>query len=448
MAAPHKLATKTETLAGSGTVPGWLGVSDKPPASFGQGEDGVSWKLPISCQTGNGHAVVGLPISRQADVHGFPDRPSASPQSSEKGVSGERTISLGNEAIRELNRESTLFAPSESGGLIVLLIKDDPILTFRLLIGSALTWPDGIGYTLFYATPLIFTGLAVAVAFRCGLLNIGAEGQLYVAAFMTALVGIKFAGLSSWLLVPFCCVVAIASGAVWGAIPGILKAKFGSHEVINTIMMNFIAIALASWYTQAHLKMAGDPLLETVPVGDNAQIARLGKFIPSLPDRIPLNLAFIMALVACVLVYIFLWRTKWGYEIRATGANPLAAEYGGISVKKQIILAMAVSGGLAGMVGINEVMGYRYRYYQGFSPSYGFTGIAVALLGRNHPFGVLLAALLFGALSRGGLFVDIFTENVSKDLVLVLQALVILLVAAEPFKATFKKFGWLNSSKV
>ena len=155
-----------------------------------------------------------------------------------------------------------------------------------------------------------------------------------------------------------------------------------------------------------------------------------------------------MALVACVLVYIFLWRTKWGYEIRATGANPLAAEYGGISVKKQIILAMAVSGGLAGMVGINEVMGYRYRYYQGFSPSYGFTGIAVALLGRNHPFGVLLAALLFGALSRGGLFVDIFTENVSKDLVLVLQALVILLVAAVPFKATFKKFGWLNSSKV
>ncbi len=115
------------------------------------------------------------------------------------------------------------------GGLIVLLIKDDPILTFRLLIGSALTWPDGIGYTLFYATPLIFTGLAVAVAFRCGLLNIGAEGQLYVAAFMTALVGIKFAGLSSWLLVPFCCLVAIASGAVWGAIPGILKAKFGSH---------------------------------------------------------------------------------------------------------------------------------------------------------------------------------------------------------------------------
>src|SRR5438477_6106819 len=154
------------------------------------------------------------------------------------------------------------------GGIFVLVIGDNPIETYRLLIGSALWWPDGIGYTLFYATPLIFTGLAVAVAFRAGLLNIGAEGQLYIAAFATALVGIKFAGWTSWLLVPFCIAVAIASGAIWGAVPGILKAKFGSHEVINTIMMNFIAIALASWYTQSHLKKAGDPLLETIPIGD------------------------------------------------------------------------------------------------------------------------------------------------------------------------------------
>jgi ABC-type uncharacterized transport system permease subunit len=335
------------------------------------------------------------------------------------------------------------------GAVIVLLIGENPIEVYRLLIGSALTWPDGIGYTLFYATPLIFTGLAVAVALRCGLLNIGAEGQLYIASLLTAVVGIKFAGLSSWLLVPLACIAAIAAGALWGAIPGILKARFGSHEVINTIMMNFIAIAIASWYTQYYLKKAGDPLLQSGPIGDNAHLSRLGKFIPGLPERIPLNTAFILALLACVAVYFFLWRTKWGYEIRATGANPTAAEYGGISVRKQIVLAMAVSGGLAGMVGINEVMGYRYSYYQGFSPGYGFTGIAVALLGRNHPFGVLLAALLFGALSRGGLFVDIFTENVSKDLVLVLQALVILFVAAEMlFKGPFSRFGLLKRSKV
>jgi general nucleoside transport system permease protein len=348
------------------------------------------------------------------------------------------------------------------GGIVVLLIGDNPIETYKLLIGSALSWPDGIGYTLFYATPLIFTGLAVAVAFRCGLLNIGAEGQLYVAAFVTAWVGITFANLSGWALVPLACVAAILSGAAWGAIPGVLKAKFGSHEVINTIMLNFIAVALASYFTQYHYKAPGDPIMQTIPIGRqivpegmealkgaNAHLPRLGEFVPGLPERIPLNLAFLLALLACVLVYIFLWRTKWGYEIRATGANPTAAEYGGISVKKQIVLAMAVSGALAGMVGINEVLGYRYRFYDGFSPGYGFTGIAVALLGRNHPVGVLLSAIFFGALIRGGLFVDIFTDRVSKDLVLVIQAVVILFVAAEAlFRGPFSRWGLLKRSKV
>lgn len=317
------------------------------------------------------------------------------------------------------------------GALIILLIGDDPIATYGLLIGSALSWPDGIGYTLFYATPLIFTGLAVAVALHCGLLNIGAEGQLYMAAFVTAVVGIQFANLSPWLLIPLSMFAAVASGAIWGGIPGVLKAKFGSHEVINTIMMNFIAIAIVSYFTQYFFKAAGDPLMQTVPIGENAHIPRLGTFIPGFPERIPLNVAFLLALLAAVLVYVLLWKTRWGYEIRATGSSPSAAEYGGISTGKQIILSMLLSGGLAGMVAISEVLGYRYRYYDGFSAGYGFTGIAVALLGRKHPLGVVLAALLFGALIRGGLFVDIFTDHVSKDLVLVLQALVILFVAAE-----------------
>jgi simple sugar transport system permease protein len=318
-----------------------------------------------------------------------------------------------------------------AGGIIVWLIGDDPIETYKLLIGSALSWPDGIGYTLFYATPLIFTGLAVAVGFRCGLLNIGAEGQLTIAAFAAAWAGITFARQSVWFLIPISAIAAILSGAVWGAIPGILKARFGSHEVINTIMMNFIAIGVASALTQSYFKQPGDAILETAPIGAGAHISRLGEWIPGMPQRIPLNTSFILALLACALVYIFLWRTTWGYEIRVTGANPSAAEYGGISVTRQIVLAMAISGALAGMVALNEVMGYRYRYYQGFSTGYGFTGIAVALLGRNHPGGVLIAALFFGGLIRGGLFVDIFTERVSKDLVLVLQALVILFVAAE-----------------
>jgi simple sugar transport system permease protein len=319
------------------------------------------------------------------------------------------------------------------GGVLILLVGDNPIVAYRLLLGSALSWPDGIGYTLFHATPLIFTGLAVLVGFRCGLFNIGAEGQLYIAAFATAWVGIIFANLTSWLLIPLCFAAAILTGAFWGGIPGVLKAKFGSHEVINTIMLNFIAVALVSYFTQYHYKVPGDPILQTAEIGPSAYIPHLGRFIPGLPERIPLNIAFLLALLCCLLVYVFLWRTKWGYEIRATGSNPFAAEYGGISIRKQIILAMSVSGALAGMVAINEVLGNRHRYYDGFSDNYGFTGIAVALLGRNHPVGVILAALLFAALQHGGIYVDGFSENVTKDIVQVLQGVIILFVAAEGF---------------
>jgi simple sugar transport system permease protein len=335
------------------------------------------------------------------------------------------------------------------GGILILIIGDDPIVAYKLLIGSALSWPDGIGYTLFYATPLIFTGLAVLVAFRCGLLNIGAEGQLYVAAFATAWVGITFANMSAWLLLPLCFLAAIVAGGFWGAIPGVLKARFGSHEVINTIMLNFIAVALCSYFTQYHYKTPGDPIMQTTEIGGNAHIARIGRFLPGFPERIPLNLAFILALLCCVLVYLFLWRTKWGYELRATGSNPTAAEYGGISIRKQIIIAMTISGSLAGMVGINEVLGYRYRYYDGFSDNYGFAGIAVALLGRNHPVGVLLAALLFAILQRGGIHVDGFSQFVTKDIVQVLQGMIILFVAAEAFfRGSFGRFGLLRRSKV
>jgi len=332
------------------------------------------------------------------------------------------------------------------GGIIVLLLKDSPFQTFYQLIGNSFNSLDGIGYTPFIATPLIFTGLAVAVAFRCGLLNIGAEGQLYVASFATAWVGIKFGGtvvtvfgkqedwswasLPSFLLIPLCILTAIVVGGLWGAIPGFLKAKFGSHEVINTIMLNFIAIALVSYFTQYYYKIPGDPILQTAPIGEAAHIPRISQFIPGMSDFIPLSVAFLIAILMCVLVYIFLWKTKWGYELRAVGQNPSAAEYGGISPKKQIIIAMSISGGLAGMVAIGEVLGNRYLYYHDFSGDIGFLGIAVALLGRNHPLGVFLAAIFFAILSRGGIFVDAFTEYVSKDLVEVLQAIVILFVAS------------------
>ena len=326
------------------------------------------------------------------------------------------------------------------GAMIVLLIKDNPIETYRILLANSFGSVKDIGWTLFYATPLIFTGLAVAVAFRCGLFNIGAEGQLYVAAFATAWVGIKFGGTVvdkvdwSWmslpaiLLVPLCIITAIVAGGIWGAIPGILRAKFGSSEVINTIMLNFIGIALVSYFTQYHYKNPG-PILETAPIGKAAYIPQLHEYFSFIPKDVPLNFAFLIAVLMCVLVYIFLWKTKWGYELRAVGQNASAAEYGGISPQRQIITAMTISGALAGMVAINEVLGFRHNYYDGFSAELGFLGIAVALLGRNHPLGVFIAAIFFAILMRGEIFVDAFTRYVSKDIGMILQAIAILFVA-------------------
>jgi general nucleoside transport system permease protein len=328
------------------------------------------------------------------------------------------------------------------GGLIVLAIGDNPLFVYYLFITSAFGTKDGIGYTLFYATPLIFTGLAVAVAFKCGLLNIGAEGQLVVAAFAAAWVGLTFPHSPVVLVTAGAAVAAMIAGGLWSGIPGLMKARFGAHEVITTIMMNFIAFSIVSYFTQYRYRIQGDPILESAPIATVKDGVVSGPHIPRMhallapfgidfPARLPLNLAFLLAIATCIVVYLFLWRTKWGYELRAVGASPSAAEYGGISISRNIILAMVMSGMLAGMVGINEVLGYRYRYYDGFSASYGFTGIAVALLGRNHPLGVLLSAILFGALARASLFVQIFTDHVSKDWVVILQAIIILFVACE-----------------
>ncbi|MBI3652139.1 MAG: ABC transporter permease [Acidobacteria bacterium] len=328
------------------------------------------------------------------------------------------------------------------GGIIVWMVGDSPLLVYELFFSSVFGSLDGIGYTLFYATPLIFTGLAVAVAFKCGLLNIGAEGQLTMAAFATAWVGLTLPHTNPYLVTLLAMMAAVVVGGLWSGIPGVLKAKFGAHEVITTIMMNFIAVGIVTYLTQYYYKRQGDPILETLPIAELKDGALVGPHLPRMhallaplginfPERLPLNIAFLLALLMCVLVYVFLWKTKWGYELRAVGISGTAAEYGGISITRNIILAMLISGGLAGMVGINEVLGYRYRYYDGFSASYGFTGIAVALLGRNHPVGVFFAALLFGALNRSSLFIDIFTDNVSKDWVVILQAIIILFVACE-----------------
>jgi ABC-type uncharacterized transport system permease subunit len=303
------------------------------------------------------------------------------------------------------------------GGIVVFLIGDNPFTTLYALVGNSFGTLDNIGYTLFNATPLIFTGLAVAVAFRCGLLNIGAEGQLYVSAFATAWVGFKFGGtivnvfgkdvdyswasLPWYLLIPMCFLTAVIVGAVWGAIPGILKARFGSHEVINTIMLNFVAIALVSYFTQYYYKAPGNPNLETVPIGQAAHIPRISQLIPGMSDFVPLSIAFLIAILMCVLVYIFLWKTKWGYELRAVGENPSAAEYAGISTKKQIVIAMAISGGLAGMVSIGEVMGDRYLYYHDFSGRCRFSRNCGSASGKKSSVWCFRRSLVFrGSFAR------------------------------------------------
>jgi simple sugar transport system permease protein len=337
------------------------------------------------------------------------------------------------------------------GGVVVFFIGDSPLLVYELFFSSAFGSLDGVCYTLFYATPLIFTGLAVSLAFQCGLLNIGAEGQLTVGAFAAAWFGFTFTKLPAPVLVPLCVLGAMLAAGAWGAVPGLLKARFGAHEVINTIMMNFIAAGIVSYLTQYHFRTPGDPILETFPIADAARIPRfhglLAPFGINIPERLPLNGGFFIALLACAVVYVFLWKTKWGYELRAVGSSPTAAEYGGISVSRNVILAMTISGALAGLVATTETLGYRYRYYDGFSPGYGFMGIAVALLGRNHPVGILFSAILFGALIRSQLFIDIFTDHVSKDLAVILQAIIIICVACEsPVRAFFAKIRAARAS--
>ncbi len=330
----------------------------------------------------------------------------------------------------------SVFAALLVGAVLIFSVGENPLEVYWIFFKNSLFSGKGIGYTLFYATPLIFTGLAVAFGFRCGLFNIGAEGQLYVGAMATTLVAIWLDGTSAWIMIPVCFMVAFTAGGIWGGIPGILKARFGGHEVINTIMMNLIAFSLVNYLVVGPFHRRGTQILETEFIPNAARIPRIHDILPWAPKSLPLNLGFVIALITCVLVYLILWKTKWGYEIRAVGISNTVSQYAGINVKKNMVMAMFISGGFAGMVAIHEVMGYRYTFHDSFSQGVGFIGIAVALLGRNHPVGIVLAALLFGALSRGSLFLDLNFDSLSKDLVMVLQGVIILFVATDQL---FKK---------
>lgn len=330
--------------------------------------------------------------------------------------------------VPALTRVGSVLAAVGFGSLLVLGIGESPAEVASLFVQGVLGTGEGLATILFNATALIFTGLSVAIAYRAGLFNIGAEGQLLMGAFACTMVALALDGAPGWILIPACIVAAAAGGAAWGAIPGLLRARFGAHEVINTIMLNFIAAALTSYFVVNVLREPGRMIPQTAEIPAAARLPRLGDISP-LPGESPANVALILALVAAALVAWLLARTPFGFRLRAVGASERAARTSGISTGRTILGAMVVAGALAGLAGVNEVLGFRYRFLDNFSGGVGFLGIAVALLGRATPFGVVVAALLFGAISAAALEIDLFTD-VPREVALVVQAAILLFVVA------------------
>ncbi|HBN94985.1 MAG TPA: ABC transporter permease [Firmicutes bacterium] len=308
------------------------------------------------------------------------------------------------------------------GSGFILFVGENPLTAYRILFVESFGSIRNLATTLQRATPLMFTGLAVAFGYRAGLFNIGAEGQLYIGAFAAAWVGFTFTGLPRLIHLPLAIVVGMLGGAFWGSIPGYLKAKLGIHEVINTIMLNFIALYLTDWLATGPFH-GGSWVPETARVSATAALTRLYP-----PTR--LSTGVFLALAAAFVAYLILWKTKQGYELRAVGLNPQAAEYGGINVAKNTIIAMAISGAFAGLAGTEQILGLHNRFIVRFSADLGFMGVAVALLGKNHPVGVIFAAILFGALQTGSAAMDRLT-SVPRELITIIQALIIFFVAAE-----------------
>lgn len=318
-------------------------------------------------------------------------------------------------------------------GLVILAIGHNPIDALNTMVEGALGSTYGWGYTLYYATNFIFTGLAVAVAFHASLFNIGGEGQAALGGLGVALICL-FIPWPHWTIALVAATLAAGVfGAFWALIPAYLQAKRGSHIVITTIMFNFIAAALLNYILVNVLRPQGamDPATAKFPEAT---------FLPSLGDILgtfgipfskgtPANVTLFVALLACVLVYFLIWRTRLGYQIRAFGKSQPAAVYAGINPVKITVICMMISGGLAGMMAINNVMGEAERLILGSVEGAGFIGIAVALMGRSHPFGIVLAALLFGFLYQGGAELSLWS-NIPRELVVVIQALVILFTGA------------------
>lgn len=276
--------------------------------------------------------------------------------------------------------------------------------------------------SLVTATPYILVGLAVALSFRAGLFNIGAEGQYFVGGLLSVFVGYSLKGLPTYIHLPLTILAGIVGGGIWGAIPGFLKATTGAHEVINTIMMNYIAFTLSDWLLNGPMKRPGFR-----PISPEIQPSAM---LPSLfPSPIRFHAGFFVALACAALVYVLLFKTTTGFELRTVGANPRGARYAGINLTWNFVLAMFLSGGLAGLAAANEIMGLIHYMPNAFSAGYGFDSIALALLGRSHPVGVVLAALLFGTLRAGATRMQSVAQ-IPLDIISILQAMIIIFIAA------------------
>lgn len=317
-------------------------------------------------------------------------------------------------------------------GLVIAYIGENPIEALKIMVNGAVGSAYGWGYTLYYATNFIFTGLAVSVAFHARLFNIGGEGQAALGGLGVALVCLGIPWPHWSLALPAAVIGAAVFGAAWAAIPAYLQAKRGSHIVITTIMFNFIASALLVYLLVNVLKVPGSMAPETARFPEGARLPAAADFAGFLGfgKSAPANIAFFLALACCYLVWLLIWRTKLGYEIRAFGQSESAAVYAGISPFKIIMVTMLISGGLSGLMAVNAVQGEAERLVIDSVQGAGFVGIAVALMGRSHPVGVLLAALLFGMLYQGGAELEFEIPAISREMIIVIQALVILFTGA------------------
>lgn len=319
------------------------------------------------------------------------------------------------------------------GSIFIIWTNNSPLEAYIALFSGSLIGMSRIGETLLKTTPLIFTGLSIAFAFRCGLFNIGAEGQYVIGALFAVGAGWIFRGLPGIVLVPTVLISGAIGGGLWAAIPGFLKAKFGIHEVIVTIMLNYVSLFVSNFMVRTVLNpstlQGTEVKAYSVILPEHARLTTLSDIFPFFGSS-SVHSGIFIAIAVAIITWFVLFKTTFGYEVRSVGNNPTGAEYGGISVAKNIIMAMVVSGMFAGLAGATMVQGLNFKIDQAAgTPQYGFTGIAVALVGKNHPIGVLASALLFGILSNGARKMQI--AGIPQEVVGIIQGVIIIFIAGE-----------------